>query len=279
MSKKPSGLGRGLDALIPRAQTTSTQKIQISQIKPNAKQPRRHFDEVALAELADSIREKGLLQPILVRPVKSGYEIVAGERRWRAAQLAGLTEIPVVLRELSDREALELAIIENLQREDLGPLEEARAFQQLLDFGLTQDEAAQTVGKGRTTVTNALRLLTLPKNAMQALEEGSITAGHARAILAMPKGVQDWALEQIVTKNLSVRQAEQLKLVSDGEDRTAEQSSVPTKPRVHRQLELELARYSGTKVRIVGQDKGRLELYYHSLEDLNRILELMGYDA
>ena len=183
-----------------------------------------------------------------------------------------------MLRELSDREALELAIIENLQREDLGPLEEARAFQQLLDFGLTQDQAAQTVGKGRTTVTNALRLLTLPENAMRALEGGSITAGHARAILAMPKDVQDWALDQIVTKNLSVRQAEQLKAVPV-EENAAELKSPALKPRVHRQLELELARYSGTKVRIVGQDKGKLELYYHSLEDLNRILELMGYDV
>lgn len=280
MSKKPSGLGRGLDALIPRAQTTQTQKLLLSQIKPNPKQPRRHFDEAALEELANSIQEKGLLQPILVRPIKNGYEIVAGERRWRAAQRAGLSEVPVVLRELTDREALELAIIENLQREDLGPLEEARAFKQLLDFGLTQDEAAQSVGKGRTTVTNALRLLTLPKNAMEALENGSITAGHARAILAMSKGTQDWALEQIVTNNLSVRQAEQLKLVVEEENPVGDaQKPIPTKPRIHRQLELELARYAGTKVRIVGQEKGRLELYYHNLEDLNRILELMGYEA
>jgi ParB family transcriptional regulator, chromosome partitioning protein len=280
VSKKPSGLGRGLDALIPRAQTTPTQKLLLSQIKPNPKQPRRHFDEAALDELANSIKDKGLLQPILVRPVKNGYEIVAGERRWRAAQRAGLNEVPVVLRELSDREALELAIIENLQREDLGPLEEARAFKQLLDYGMTQDEAAQSVGKGRTTVTNALRLLTLPKNAMEALESGSITAGHARAILAMPEEAQDWALEQILTNHLSVRQAEQLKLLSEDENTVGDaQKAVGSKPRVHRQLELELARYAGTKVRIVGQDKGKLELYYHNLEDLNRILELMGYEA
>ncbi len=279
MSKKPSGLGRGLDALIPRAQTTPAQKLLLSQMKPNPKQPRRHFDEAALDELANSIKDKGLLQPILVRPIKSGYEIVAGERRWRAAKLAGLTEVPVVLRELSDREALELAIIENLQREDLGPLEEARAFKQLLDFGMTQDEAAQSVGKGRTTVTNALRLLTLPRNAMEALETGSITAGHARAILAMPEEAHDWALEQIVTNHLSVRQAEQLKLLSDEDTVQDAQKPIGPKPRVHRQLELELARYAGTKVRIVGQDKGRLELYYHNLEDLNRILELMGYEA
>jgi ParB family transcriptional regulator, chromosome partitioning protein len=279
VSKKPSGLGRGLDALIPRAQTTPTQKLLLSQMKPNPKQPRRHFDEAALDELANSIKEKGLLQPILVRPIKNGYEIVAGERRWRAAKLAGLTEVPVVLRELSDREALELAIIENLQREDLGALEEARAFKQLLDFGMTQDEAAQSVGKGRTTVTNALRLLTLPKTAMDALETGSITAGHARAILAMPEEAQDWALDQIVTNHLSVRQAEQLKLLSDEDAAQDAQKPIGPKPRVHRQLELELARYAGTKVRIVGQDKGRLELYYHNLEDLNRILELMGYEA
>ncbi len=279
MSKKPSGLGRGLDALIPRAQTVSAQKVAILEIKPNAKQPRRNFDEAALNELAASIREKGLLQPILVRPLKKGYEIVAGERRWRAAQLAGLTEVPVVVRDLSDQESLELAIIENLQREDLGPLEEARAFQQLIDFGLTQDEAAKTVGKGRTTVTNALRLLTLSDSGLRALESGSITAGHARAILAMPKDAQDWALEQIVSKDLSVRQAEQLRFAAQDEQATENGATMATKPRIHRQLELELARYSGTKVRIIGQEKGRLELYYHSLEDLNRILALMGYDA
>lgn len=278
MSKKPSGLGRGLDALIPRAQAASAQKLPLKQIKPNPKQPRKHFDEAALEELTQSIREKGLLQPILVRPVKSGFEIIAGERRWRAAQKAGLEEIPVVVREFSDQEALEIAIIENLQREDLNPVEEARAFKQLLEFGMTQDEAAQSVGKARSTVTNAIRLLSLPKNALEALEEGLISAGHARAILSLPKNAQDWLLEQILQKNLSVRQAEQLKKPDDAQ-KPDPNAPIPPKPRVHRQLELELARYAGTKVRIVGEEKGRLELYYHSPEDLTRLLELLGYDA
>ena len=162
---KLSGLGRGLDALIPKTTSSGTNKLPISQIKPNKTQPRTRFDDAALEELTDSIREKGVLQPLLVRPKDSGYEIVAGERRWRAAQRAGLEDVPVVIRELSDRETLEIAIIENLQREDLGPLEEARAFQKLIEFGMTQDEAAQSVGKARSTVTNALRLLSLPERA------------------------------------------------------------------------------------------------------------------
>ncbi len=278
MSKKPSGLGRGLDALIPRIQTTGAQKLPLKQIKPNPKQPRKHFDEATLEELAQSIKEKGLLQPILVRPVKSGFEIIAGERRWRAAQKAGLEEIPVVVREFSDQEALEIAIIENLQREDLNPVEEARAFKQLLEFGMTQDEAAQSVGKARSTVTNAIRLLSLPKNALEALEKGLISAGHARAILSSPKNAQDWLLEQILQKNLSVRQAEQLRKPDDAQ-KPDPNAPIPPKPRIHRQLELELARYAGTKVRIVGEEKGRLELYYHSLEDLTRLLGLLGYDA
>ena len=277
---KMGGLGRGLDALIPKATSSATNKLPISQIKPNKTQPRTRFDDAALEELTDSIREKGVLQPLLVRPKGSGYEIVAGERRWRAAQRAGLEEVPVVIRELSDRETLEIAIIENLQREDLGPLEEARAFQNLIEFGMTQDEAAQSVGKARSTVTNALRLLSLPERATAALEAGEITAGHARAILAKPHEDRDWALEQIIAGDLTVRQAEALRREPEPEPVAPGEKLVPGgKPRLHRQLEVELARHVGTKVRIVGQDKGRLELHYHSLEDLNRILEMIGYEA
>ena len=274
-SSKSGGLGRGLDALIPRsAVNAAPQKLLLSELVANAQQPRTVFEDAALEELASSIAEKGVLQPLLVRPKGKGYEIVAGERRFRAAKLAGLTEVPVVVRELDDRETLEIALIENLQRENLNPLEEARAFQGLLELGLTQEQLAKTLGKGRSTIANGLRLLNLSRDAQKALEDGLISAGHARAILSRPAGQQEWALEQTLTHDLNVRQLEQLK-----EPDNVSRETNSAKPRVHRQLELELARLTGTKVRIVGQDKGRLELHYHSLEDLNRILELIGYES
>jgi ParB family transcriptional regulator, chromosome partitioning protein len=269
------GLGRGLDALLPKVQTigAATNTLPLKQLEPNPKQPRQHFDEAALEELTASIREKGVLQPLLVRPKGKKYEIVAGERRFRAATRAGLQEVPVVVRDLSDLETLEIALIENLQRQDLGAMEEARAYNQLLELGTTQDEVAKAVGKARSTITNSLRLLQLSKDAQLALEDGSITAGHARAILAQPAADRDWALEQIVSFDLTVRQAEALKNQAKAAAKKSE------KPRLHRQLELELSRQVGTKVKIVGQDKGKLELYYHSVEDLNRILEVLGYEG
>ncbi len=278
-SKKPGALGRGLDALLPKITTTNTNKVAITDLIANKDQPRTSFDEIALEELASSIRIKGVLQPLLVRAKGKKYEIIAGERRFRAAQLAGLDEVPVIVREFSDQETLEIALIENLQREDLNPLEEARGYKNLLEFGITQDEAAQAVGKARSTVTNALRLLNLSPNAQQALQEATISAGHARAILGIPEEHRDWALEQILNNDLNVRQAEALKKASETDASFGtSKATIPAKPRVHRQLELELSRFSGTKVRIVGEQKGRLELYYHSPEDLNRILELMGYE-
>ncbi len=182
-SKKPGALGRGLDALLPKTNTAQPNKVAIKDLIANKEQPRTSFDESALDELALSIKAKGILQPLLVRTKGTKYEIIAGERRYRAAQLAGLEEVPVIVREFSDQETLEIALIENLQREDLNPLEEARGYKNLLEFGITQEEAAQAVGKARSTVTNALRLLMLSQNAQQALAEGTITAGHARALL------------------------------------------------------------------------------------------------
>ena len=278
-SKKPGALGRGLDALLPKATNSQTNKAAIKDLIPNKDQPRTTFDEAALEELASSIRSKGVLQPLLVRPKGKKYEIIAGERRYRAAQLAGLEEVPIIIREFSDQETLEIALIENLQREDLNPLEEARGYKNLLEFGITQDEAAQAVGKARSTVTNALRLLNLSPNAQQALEEATISAGHARALLGIPEQHRDWALDQILSNDLNVRQAEALKRTSETDARFGTSATqIPPKPRVHRQLELELSRFSGTKVRIVGEQKGRLELYYHSPEDLNRLLEMLGYE-
>ena len=274
-SSKSGGLGRGLDALIPRGAANAVpQKLLLSELVANARQPRTVFEDAALEELASSIAEKGVLQPLLVRPKGKGYEIVAGERRFRAAKLAGLTDVPVVVRDLDDRETLEIALIENLQRENLNPLEEARAFQGLLELGLTQEQLAKTLGKGRSTIANGLRLLNLSRDAQKALEDGLISAGHARAILGRPASQQEWALEQTLTHDLNVRQLEQLQ-----QPENVSRETIAAKPRLHRQLELELARLTGTKVRIVGQDKGRLELHYHTLEDLNRILELIGYES
>ncbi len=278
---KTGGLGRGLDALLPKVVTeekqVQTNTLPIKQLEPNPKQPRGHFDEAALEELTNSIREKGVLQPLLVRPRGKRFEIVAGERRFRAAQRAGLEQVPVVIKELTDRETLEIALIENLQRQDLSPLEEAKAYNQLLEIGTTQDEVAKAVGKARSTITNSLRLLQLTKDAQLAIEDGSISAGHARAILSQPAVDRDWALEQIVVRDLTVRQAELLKREPPPE--LLAKQKAEEKPRIHRQLELELSRIAGTKVKIVGQDKGKLELYYHNLEDLNRILEILGYES
>ncbi|GAA4006275.1 ParB/RepB/Spo0J family partition protein ParB [Deinococcus rubellus] len=278
MSKK-SSLGRGLDALLSRpvsAAPLSAQSLKIEQIVQAAYQPRQVFVPESLAELAQSIRDKGVLQPLLVRPRGEHFEIVAGERRWRAAQLAGLSEVPVIIRDLADREALEIAIVENLQREDLGPLEEARAYQTLLDQGHNQEGVAKAVGKGRSTVANALRLLSLPPEALAALENGEISAGHARAVLALPEVDRAWALSEIRTRHLNVRGAEALKR----EERRRGGESVPIKvnpPRPWRQVELALSRRTGTKVKITGDDKGRLELSYSSREELDRILDVLGY--
>ncbi|RJF72233.1 ParB/RepB/Spo0J family partition protein [Deinococcus cavernae] len=278
MSKK-SSLGRGLSALIPKKEVeagsgTQVQSLSLSLVTQAAYQPRQVFEAGALAELAQSIREKGVLQPLLVRPRGDAFEIVAGERRWRASQLAGLSEIPVIIRDLGDREALEIAIIENLQREDLGALEEARAYQALLDHGLNQEGVAQAVGKGRSTVTNALRLLTLPEAALKALDGGQISAGHARAILAQPEKDRAWALEQITTRGLNVREAEALKRES-----RAPQPIKVNPPRAYRQVELDLSRRTGTKVKITGEDKGKVEFNYASREELDRLLNLLGYEA
>ncbi|THF85198.1 ParB/RepB/Spo0J family partition protein [Deinococcus sp. KSM4-11] len=278
MSKK-SSLGRGLDALLarPSADVPSgpqVQTLKIDRIVQATYQPRQVFQPEALAELAQSIREKGVLQPLLVRPRGDAFEIVAGERRWRASQLAGLTELPVIIRDLADRDALEIAIVENLQREDLGPLEEARAYQALLEHGLNQEGVAQAVGKGRSTVANALRLLALPAPALSALEAGDISAGHARAILAQPEADRVWALEQIRSRSLNVREAEGLKR----EARVSQPVKV-NPPRAFRQVELDLSRRTGTRVKITGADKGRIELNYASREELDRILELLGYNA
>ncbi len=273
MSAKPRGLGRGLDALLPPVEK-GTQQVAIKQLRPSPWQPRRRLDEEAIAELAASIADKGVIQPIVVRPVEGGFEVVAGERRFRAAQRAGLTSVPAVVKDLDDRQTLEIAVIENLQREDLNAIDTARAMKQLLDFGMTQEQVAKAVSRSRSSVANALRLLTLPSEMQAAIEEGKLTAGHARAILSQSEADQAWAFEQILRRGLSVREAEQLK-----RPKPRGSGSRPSASGHYARLEEDLSRHAGTRVRITGGKRGRIELHYHDEDELNRLLELLGYQA
>ncbi len=273
MSKKPSGLGRGLQALLPKS-SAGVSKLPLALIKPNPDQPRRYFDQVALDELAASIKEKGLLQPLMVRPKGDMYELIAGERRYRASQQAGLREVPVVIRDISEREALELALIENLQREDLNAIEEAQGYRRLVDMGMTQEEVAQAVGKARVTVSNALRLLQLSPEAIQALESNKITAGHARALLMLPEARRSWGLSEVITKNLNVREAERLK-----EAPVRAKASGGRSVEAYAEIARALTRQLGTRVRFTAENRGRLEIAYHSEEELNAILQALGYES
>ena len=303
-----SGLGKGLSALIPPevgSQVSALREVPISSIRPNALQPRAHFDEEAMSSLAASIRELGVLQPVLVRTVEGdgeSYELIAGERRWRAARRAGLQTIPVLVRDVNgDAHSLEQALVENLHREDLGPLEEAAAYQQLIDdFGLTHEQVATRVGKGRATVTNTLRLLQLPAGAQRALVEGSILAGHARALLGTPDRVfQEALVGRIVSEGLTVRQVEDVVRASLEEDEdvspsepesAAEQehatvgtTSRPAPPPPRRLpepgvLELEelLSTHLNTRVKVeLRNRRGRVVVEFATLEDLERIYRAM----
>jgi ParB family transcriptional regulator, chromosome partitioning protein len=270
VSAKPRGLGRGLDALLPKSDG-GVRQVPTEQLQVSPLQPRTAFDEGSLAELTASIADKGVVQPLIVRPHPEGYEIVAGERRYRAAQRAGLATVPVIVRTLTDRQTLEIAIVENLQREDLNAVEEARAFRRLLDFGLTQEEVAQSVGKSRPAVANTLRLLTLPASALAALEAGEISAGHARAILAQSPEDRDWALQQVLKRGLSVRQAEALRRPSPNGGRAAERDER------YAELEEDLTRHVGTRVTISGGTRGTLNLHFHDPDELQRLLEVLGY--
>ncbi|RDI95240.1 ParB/RepB/Spo0J family partition protein [Meiothermus sp. QL-1] len=271
MSKKPSGLGKGLEALLPKSPASLT-KLPLALIKPSPAQPRRSFDPVALEELAASIREKGLLQPLLVRPKGDMYELVAGERRYRASQMAGLREVPVIIRDIGEREALEIALIENLQREDLNPVEEAEGYKRLVEMGLTQEEVARAVGKARVTITNALRLLQLTPEILKALEENRITAGHARALLMLPESRRNWGLAEVLAKGLSVRETERLKERLGAPARPGKEEAYPE---IARQLSQRL----GTRVRFTHPSRGRIEIHYHSEEELSAILRAIGYEG
>ena len=281
-SKKPSGLGRGLGALLgDDVMNTGTQGamyLPISEVESNSAQPRKFFDEAALAELADSIRQHGIIQPLTVRRLSSGYyQIIAGERRWRAARLAGLSEVPVTVIEADDRKAAELAMIENLQREDLNPMEEAAGYRSLIDqHHMTQEEAAGRVGKSRSAVTNALRLLELAPAVQNQVEAGLLSAGHARALVPLSPTQQVQAANTIIEGGLSVRQTEALaKRLSAGEkpEKKAPADEVDYAAVAQKELSSQLGR--GVKI-VNGRKKGRIELEYYGMDDLNDLLEALA---
>ena len=282
MASKQKGLGRGLGALIddfsvPAAQEQIT-ALPLQKIEPNPKQPRRTFDPEALQSLADSIAEHGVVQPLAVRDAGNGYyQIIAGERRWRAARLAGLTELPVVVLDADDRTVIELALIENLQRQDLNPMEEAEGYRVLIEeYGLTQEQAAARVGKSRPAVTNALRLLALPDEVRAMVEEGTLSAGHARAVLTLnSQRLQKAAAQKIIALRLSVRQAEAMCKRMAAEEKPKKVKPALTVDYVG-ECEKALTKQLGRKVRIVsGKRKGRFELEFYGQDDLQRLYELL----
>lgn len=279
MSKR--GLGRGLSALIPSAsqesQTTSdVHELAIDLIAPNPDQPRTDIGDEGIAELADSIKKVGLLQPIIVRPLGDGYQIIAGERRWRAARQAGLTRVPVKVLATSETESLELALIENLQRQDLNAIEEARGYRRLLtEYRMTQAELADKVSKSRSAITNALRLLDLPEDVQELVYEGKISAGHARAVLSVPDETARLKLAQrILDDGLSVREAENLaRLFAAGQ---TERTPRPETPKAFKVVARKLRRFLATNVRVkVVKEKGKIEIDFQSEEDLQRIFNLL----
>jgi len=282
MPVKRKALGRGLDALLPvapepvAAEGKAVADIDVSSIVPNPYQPRASIADDTLSDLVESIRSHGVIQPILVRRVDRRFQIVTGERRWRAAKLAGKTNIPAIVVDRSENEMLEWALLENIQREDLNAIEEARAYQTLLqEFGLSQEEVASRVGKKRSSVANSLRLLKLASEVQRQIAEGTLTAGHGRALLAVgDPALQTHLLKTILKRNLSVRQAENLA------NRLNKRKGATTRKKFSDSPQLlnlgeQLAERFGAKavVRAMGKAKGRIEIYYHNLEDLDRILE------
>lgn len=277
MAKKLGGLGKGLNAIFienDSEDNNGSVTLKISEIEPNRSQPRKEFDEKALSELAESISKHGLLQPLLVRPLPlGGYQIIAGERRYRACRMAGITEVPVIIRELGDTETMEIALIENLQREDLTPIEEALGYQVLIDeHGFSQEEVAQSVGKSRPAIANSLRLLKLPQSILNLVSDGKISAGHARALLTLEdeKLMQELA-EEIIKKDLSVRQVEKI----CKQKPKPEKEEVPEKkPSFYSMVELALNESLGRKIKVSknkGKQGGILQIEFYSDEELTEL--------
>lgn len=284
MAQRPSGLGKGLEAIFIENDTENknTTYLQISEIEPNRNQPRREFDEEALAELAESIAQHGVLQPILVRPVGTEfYQIVAGERRWRASRMAGLREVPVVIRELTDNEVMEIALIENLQREDLSPVEEAKGYKALMDtYSMTQDDVSKSVGKSRSSISNSLRILSLPETVIELIEKGNLTQGHAKALLSLKKiELIEKIAKLTVEKDLSVRELEKLckKLNDEGSIKKVKVKKNKKRSPFFDEVELSLKEYLGRKVKVVNSSKhkGVLQIEFYNDEDLETIAKCL----
>ena len=289
------GLGRGIGNLIPEetkdekdvivkevvkevvVKEPAEVKVRISQVEPNKEQPRKYFDEDALIELSESIKQYGVLQPLLVQKKDNYYEIIAGERRWRAAKLAGVKEIPVVIKDYSDQEVMEIALIENIQREDLNPIEEAQAYQRLIkDYRRKQDEVAEKVSKSRAAITNSLRLLKLDKRVQEMVMEGKLSNGHARTIISIEDGDKQYAIAQkIFDEKLSVREVE--KLMREQDKKGKQPKELPENDFVYRDLEEKLSKSLGTQVTIKNKsnNKGKIEIQYYSQSELERILEFL----
>lgn len=284
MASNSRGLGKGLAALLgddvlQANEEKSSLFLPISQVESCASQPRKQFDPDALSDLADSIREHGIIQPLTVRKLQSGYyQIIAGERRWRAARMAGLTQVPAIVIEADDRKAMELAMIENLQREDLNPIEEAEGYQQLMEqYHLTQEETAQRVGKSRSVVANALRLLHLTPAVRAMVEDGRLSNGHARTILPLSPALQENAADAIIKSDLSVRQTELLvkKLTAERKDKPAVSGGLEVN--YAEEAAKELGSHLGRACKIVsGRKKGRIELEYYGVDDLNNLLDALN---
>jgi len=271
-------LGKGLGALIPeKAENENSERIgeiKVSSITPNMLQPRKKFNDEKLEELKNSIREKGIIQPVVVRRTEGGYELIAGERRFRAAKDLGYENIPAIVKNVSDADSLELSLIENIQREELNPVEEANAYMELVEkFNFSQEEIAKAVGKDKSTISNTVRLLTLPRLIQEYIMDGTISMGHAKAVLSLPtERAKIRFTKRITKKNLSVRQAEELikQRLQKPKKKTEEKDGHLTR------LEEELQHYLGTRVKIIhGKKRGRLEISYYSNEDLDRILGLI----
>ena len=296
---KGRGLGKGLDSMIPNlvgegkiketkasAEGKSVKEekgpetmVKITKVEPNREQPRKYFDEDALQELADSIKQFGLLQPILVQDRQTYYEIIAGERRWRAAKLAGLKEVPVIIRNYTEQEIVEIALIENIQREDLNPIEEAQAYKKLLtEFNLKQDEVAERVSKSRAAVTNSIRLLKLSDKVQQMVIDDMISTGHARALLAVGDADEQYNLAQrIFDEKLSVREVEKLVKNLHKAPKT-KKATDKTLEAIYQDIEEKLKQKLGTKVAIAakGEGAGKIEIEFYSHEDLDRLIDMMG---
>ena len=282
MAVKKSGLGRGFDAIFADNSVedistgNSTTKVKLLDIEPNREQPRKQFDEEALSELSDSIAQHGVLQPLLVRPMPDGgYQLVAGERRWRASRMAGLTEVPVVIRDLTDAQVAELALVENLQRENLNPLEEANGYKELSDkFGYTQEKISEIVGKSRPSIANALRLLNLPEDVQEMVSDGSLSMGHARAILSLPDDKMKTDLAKLVIQNdLSVRETERIarNMVKEAPKKSKAKKRNP----YYDEAELALSEVLGRKVKITkSSKKGALEIEFFDDADLKKLLKI-----